>query len=108
MGRDKNEVRKYTKPKSLFDEPVTGNGEPYDWGSEDPGRLLRLIEMVTGRGGAIRFGYSRDGHAGSIGIYYGEARDTLWIRPSGNSEDTFARIEEKFAALPNTHGVSPE
>lgn len=40
-----------------------------DWGSADSGLLRAVIAAVTLRGGAIRFGYSRDGGAYSIGIY---------------------------------------
>lgn len=40
-----------------------------DWGSANAELLQRVIEVATAGGGAIRFGYSRDGGAYSVGIY---------------------------------------
>lgn len=107
MGRDKNERHSQTG-KSLFGakaKPDSGIG--FDWGTTDAERLQRLIGLITGRGGAVRFGYSRDGGAGSIGVYYGDSRDTLYIRPSDDLEDTLALIERTFEALPYTGGKAP-
>lgn len=40
-----------------------------DWGSQDGNLLREIISAVTMGDGAIRFGYTRDGGAYSIGIY---------------------------------------
>lgn len=40
-----------------------------DWGGVDPELLASVVATVTAHGGAIRFGYSRDGGAYSVGIY---------------------------------------
>lgn len=40
-----------------------------DWAAARPGLLASVVETITADGGAIRFGYSRDGGAYSIGIY---------------------------------------
>lgn len=111
MGTDKRE--RQTKPsrtKSLFTTSTDDNGnqESFDWGGVDCARLVEIIQLVTGRGGAIRFGYSRDGHAGSVGVYYGEQRDTLYIRPAGDVEETFGKIEDVFRKFPFTGGKSPD
>lgn len=108
MGADKAERRKPSTGRSLFSKQEESNGSSFDWGSCDSGRLLGLIEFVTGRGGAIRFGYSRDGKAGSLGIYFGDSRDTLWLRPSEDPEVTFRRIEEVLGEYKNTGGKAPE
>lgn len=107
MGQDKNERRKMATTKSLFNG-TAGAGDGFDWGGVDCDRLRRIIALVAGRGGAIRFGYSRDGQAGSVGIYYSDNRDTLWCRPSEDVEDTFKRIESIFEGLPYTGGKAPE
>lgn len=107
MGQDKNERRKVSTTKSIF-KPNGSAGDGFDWGSVDGDRLRKLIGLVAGRGGAIRFGYSRDGQAGSIGIYYGDSRDTLWIRPNEDIDATFERIEATFESFPYTGGKSPE
>ena len=40
-----------------------------DWTSAEGGLLRRLIATVSTNGGALRFGYSRDGGAYALGIY---------------------------------------
>lgn len=40
-----------------------------DWGSVDPRLLGELIAAIGRFGGAVRFGYSRDGGAYAVGIY---------------------------------------
>lgn len=40
-----------------------------DWGGIDETAIRRIISAITKLGGAVRFGYSRDGGAYSIGIY---------------------------------------
>lgn len=40
-----------------------------DWGNAEPGLLASVVATVTMGGGAMRFGYSRDGGAFSVGIY---------------------------------------
>lgn len=79
----------------------------YDWGTVEANELARLIQLVTGRGGAIRFGYSRDGNAGSIGVYYGDDRDTVYIRPGQDFSDATGVITRTFESFPYTGGKSP-
>lgn len=40
-----------------------------DWSSATPGLLQRAIATAAVTGGALRFGYSRDGGAYAIGVY---------------------------------------
>jgi hypothetical protein len=40
-----------------------------DWGGANEGLLRSVVENVTKGGGAVRFGYSQDGGAYSLGIY---------------------------------------
>lgn len=107
MGRDKHEDPKFNRGKSLFSDGTSDDASKWDWGGEDADVLRKLIELVTGRGGAIRFGYSRDGSAGSLGIYYGDSRDTLWIRPGDSSGEIYQRIAAIFEKLPVTGGKAP-
>lgn len=108
MGVDKNERSTKKKQGSLLNgKGLQTTGTSFDWGSVDANRLSRLIALVTGRGGAIRFGYSRDGNAGSIGVYYAEDRDTVYIRPNGDLEETLSLIESTFENLPYSGGKSP-
>lgn len=109
MGRDKAERSKPGQPKRGFLSGQMDTGSTsFDWGSVNGGRLSEIVQLVTARGGAIRLGYSRDGNAGSVGVYYGDERDTLYIRPNGDVEETFRIIQEYFEGKPPTGGKSPE
>lgn len=79
----------------------------FDWGTVEPSRLCEIITLITGRGGAVRFGYSRDGQAGSIGVYYGDDRDTAYIRPNQDPEEILGVIERMFERFPYSGGKSP-
>lgn len=49
-----------------------------DWEGADPKQLLRLVCSVGVQGGAVRYGYTRDGGAYSVGIYMGEHSKTYY------------------------------
>lgn len=51
-----------------------------DWAGVSPELLQRLVCVVAFMGGAVRFGYSRDGGAFSIGIY-GDGEPYTEYRP---------------------------
>lgn len=97
-----------SKPGLLQVKGTNDTGTSFDWGAVDPARLSELIRLITGRGGAVRFGYSRDGNAGSIGIYYGDERNTLYIRPNEDYENCFRAIEQIYEQLPFSGGKSPQ
>lgn len=40
-----------------------------DWGGIDAESIRRIVSAITKIGGAVRFGYSKDGGAYSVGIY---------------------------------------
>jgi hypothetical protein len=93
--------------RGFLSEQSAANTNPFDWQTVDCRRLSDLIGLITGRGGAVRFGYSRDGFAGSIGVYYGDDRDTVYIRPNQDPEEVFGLIERTFENLPMTSGRAP-
>lgn len=96
--------------KSVFGNRSNGNtGKAgiLGWRSAMPEKILSLIDASTSRGGAVRFGFTRDGGAFACGLYYGGQSDTKYCRPS---EDINTFIEEcigYFLDLPDTKGVSP-
>lgn len=59
-----------------------GNNDVADWGSVSAERIVYAIAVVAARGGALRFGYTRDGGAYAIGIYLGNDHYTEYVRPS--------------------------
>lgn len=109
MGTDKGERKTNSKKKGFLNgSNLDTTSTSWDWGTVEPGDIYRLVELVTSRGGAIRFGYSRDGNAGSIGVYYGEDRDTVYIRPSEGFDAATKPIVDTFEALPYTGGKQPK
>lgn len=67
-----------------------------DWGTID-GELIRsVIEAVTRFGGAIRFGYSRDGGAYSLGVY-GDGKPYSEFRAASDDvDDWLATIRDDY------------
>ena len=71
-----------------------------DWSGANTDALVRCIERASFVGGAVRFGYSRDGGAYAIGIYgdgdpytvYSPANDDLkdWLTDIGDMFDSIA------------------
>ena len=72
-----------------------GNSGPADWRNADPTILWETVSTVANNGGAIRFGYSRDGGAYAIGVYGdGDHPYTDYIRPG---EDLNAYLQRLCA-----------
>jgi putative hemolysin len=67
-----------------------GNTNPADWGGADAKVVLRAIEIVARAGGALRFGYTRDGGSYAIGVLGDGDPYTDYIRPT---DDLTAYLE---------------
>lgn len=108
---EKKVNRKSDEYKSVFgNAPGGGNvsGGSASWDTADAATIAKLIDAVTSRGGACRFGYTRDGGAYAVGFYYGIESTTKYCRPG---QDIGAFLEEWiefYKALPFTGGKSPE
>lgn len=85
-------------------EDKSGNA---DWSNAAPGLLVKLIDTVTSRGGAVRFGYTRDGGAYAIGLYYGGESTSEYCRPSESLDDFLEKWIEFYLALPMSGGKAP-
>jgi hypothetical protein len=70
--------------------------EVADWGGVNAELVLQAIATLAREGGAIRFGYTRDGGAYAIGLYYGTERVTEYLRPSEDVETYFRALIEDF------------
>lgn len=66
-------------------------GGSADWSNADAVGLRNAIAQAAKTGGALRFGYSRDGGAYAIGIYGDGEPYTEFVRPS---EDIDTFLEE--------------
>lgn len=69
---------------------------PADWASADPALIQEAIQRVTHREGAIRFGYTSDGGAYSIGLYGDGEPYTDYVRPTEDINEYLRGIIENW------------
>lgn len=75
------------------------NGETKaDWAEADPKLIQHCIVEIGKRNGAIRFGYTRDGNAYTIGLYLGDDRDTIYCRPYEDIDSLLRQIGDGLEA----------
>lgn len=73
-----------------------GRTQPADWSTADPQLLCATVVAISHLGGAIRFGYTRDGGAYAVGIYGdGEYRNE-YIRPDEDINDYLGECIEAW------------
>lgn len=80
----------------------TSNGaETADWMSASPALIQHLIAAMAFTGGAVRFGYTRDGGAYALGIYGDGDPYTLYCKPSEDVDlflkECIADVAQAFA-----------
>jgi hypothetical protein len=75
---------------------VVGDSGKADWTEVNPRILVDLIAEAGKKGGALRFGYTRDGGAYSIGVYIGSEYFTDYIRPSEDVDTYMETLTESF------------
>lgn len=66
------------------------------------GVLIETIQMVSLAGGAIRFGFTRDGGAYAIGVYGDGDPYTVYCAPKDSLEDVLRAIIDGFNIIGNT------
>lgn len=92
MGRDKAEG---LKGQSVLDRIKKGTSKSVaDWGGVNADTLRDLAAVLSKRGGAVRYGYTRDGGAYAIGIYMGGEHETLYVRPGEDIDGYLASLVE--------------
>lgn len=67
-----------------------------DWSNADPGLVLGLVCRVAREGGAVRFGYTRDGGAYSIGLYLGENSKTYYCNEVDGINEQLEELKRYF------------
>jgi len=75
------------------------NIQPADWASVNAELLRRAIAAVGARGGAIRFGYTRDGGAYAVGLLGDGDPYTEYLRPSDDIDAYFEGVIEDWEAM---------
>lgn len=67
-----------------------------DWTSANPTLVVQAIAIVAFHGGALRFGYTRDGGAYAIGILGDGDPYTEYVKPSENLDDYLGGLIERW------------
>lgn len=92
MG-DPNEEIKYGLRRPRSNSSKSAN---VSWGDVNPGTLRELISVASQRGGAVRFGLTRDGGAYAIGVYYGNDYWTDYVRPGEDITQYLIDLTQSF------------
>jgi len=83
------------KRKALPTNSRKGRGVA-DWANADAALVLQLVCAVAVEGGAVRYGYTRDGGAYSIGLYLGDDSKTYYCNEADGINDEIRELIEEF------------
>lgn len=75
---------------------TVADGNVADWMSVSPEALQFAIAAAAWRGGAIRFGYTRDGGAYAIGVYGDGEPYTEYLPPGSDVDKWLKELGEFF------------
>lgn len=92
MAKKDSNLNPYRKSRGLGGS----RGSAADWASADADLLKRAIEVASAAGGAVRFGYTRDLGAYSVGIYGDGDPYTVTRSPGENIDNTLQDIIDLF------------
>ena len=59
-----------------------GNGEVADWRNADPEYIITVISAITGKGGAVQFGLTKDGGSLVVRVIGDGEPYNEYVRPS--------------------------
>jgi len=101
MGRDPiskptNGSKKRDPAASRRTFKATQEAEGADWTNAEAAVVVEAIATVGYRGGALRFGYTSDGGAYSIGIYGDGDPYTHYVRPGEDITQVLRELIEYF------------
>jgi len=81
--------------KPLF-ERASGVGGSADWTAANGTLMARAVASIGKEGGALRFGYTRDGGAYSIGVYDGDEKRTIYVSPNEDIDQVLQELIEYY------------
>lgn len=67
-----------------------------DWSSVLPARIVGVVVAIGRLGGAVTFGYSRDGGAYMLTLLLDGARTTLWFNGDADVDAELQEVEDKL------------
>lgn len=84
---------------SLFANGSQSGLESADWTSADGKLVVAVIGKIGSLGGAIRFGYTRDGGAYSVGLYLDDDSETFYFPPGQDINENLQAFLQKLETL---------
>ncbi len=98
--RDKGGKRGSTNNQSRLEAFGRGSGTTAgDWGGCDAGRMQAVVVGITGLGGAVTFGLSRNGGAHSVTLMLDGERQSLWFNGDADLTEELRLIIDKLEAM---------
>lgn len=95
IERESERKQKRAAAKALPKDTRKG-GSVADWSNANAEDVLRLVCAVGVEGGAVRFGYTRDGGAYSIGLYLGDDSKTYYCNEAEGINEQIRELIEYF------------
>lgn len=94
---DRESDRRIAKAAKQALPPTTSRGgQTADWAGADGDLMHELVNLIAATGGAVRFGYTRDGGAYSIGLYLGDDSKTYYCNEKDGVNEYLKDLIEYF------------
>lgn len=93
---EKDDKRRRALDKKPIFKGASKAGIVADWASVDGSLVVRAVAAIGVGGGALRLGYTRDGGAYAIGIYDGDNKETIYVSPNDDVEETLREIARYY------------
>lgn len=98
--RDAKKTRGSTNNTARLAAFGPGNNQASaDWQNCDPKRLQAVVVGITGLGGAVTFGLSRDMGAHSLTLLLDDSRKTLWFNGGADLDEALDEVAATLADL---------
>ena len=108
MGKGKGKTygnEQSDRIKNRRSKIAEAKGDPFDWRTVNPEKLLHLVAIVAACGGAVRIGATRDGGAMAVGYYLEGDSWTEYVRPAEDIEAYFDGAIQDWLGECESRGV---
>jgi len=92
----RDDKRKAAQAKKALPTNQRSSNGVADWANANAENVLQLVCAVAMEGGAVRFGYTRDGGAYSIGLYLGSDSKTYYCNDAEGINGQLEELIEYF------------
>jgi hypothetical protein len=89
-------IKQQREARKALPPTTKRGGGVADWANASEHLVFQLVCCVAVEGGAVRYGYTRDGGAYSIGIYLGADSQTYYCNEKEGINEKLAELIEHF------------